>query len=87
MPVPGYDEGLLVMTCILADRPCPRLGRVGVVLPWWLPPVAASVPSDMMDMDLPCLWPRPLLPNAPPGDMGDRASPATEAAWSDWAGR
>jgi hypothetical protein len=53
--IPGYEEGLLDMTCILEDLPCPRVGRIGVVLPSWLPPVAASVPSDMIDIDLPCL--------------------------------
>lgn len=80
--VPGYEEGLLDVTCMLEDLPCPRAGRVGVALPLWLPPVAASVPSDMMDIDLPCLWPRPLLPAAPPvpGERGDRASPASEEA-------
>jgi hypothetical protein len=51
----GYDEGLFGMTCILADLPCPRFGRVGVTLPLWLPPTAASVPRDMMEIDLPCL--------------------------------
>lgn len=75
------------MTCRLAERPCPRVGRVGVALPLWLPPVAASVPSDMMEMDLPCLWPRPLLTKAPPGEMGDRASSAIDEACSDWTGR
>jgi hypothetical protein len=85
--VPGYEEDLFGTTCRLADLPCPRVGRVGVALPLWLPPVAASVPSDMIEMDLPCLWPLPLLPNAPPGDMGDRASPAIEEAWSEGAGR
>lgn len=83
----GYEEGLFGMTCILADLPCPRLGRVGVVLPLWLPPVAASVPSEMMDIDRPCLWLLPLLPKAAPGDAGERTSPATEAAWSECAGR
>lgn len=36
-----------------------------------------------MDIERPCLWPLPWLPNAPVGVMGDRTSPATEAACTD----
>lgn len=83
----GYEEGRMGITCMLEDLPCPRLGLVGVVLPWWLPPVAASVPREMMDMERPCLWPRPWLPNGPAGEAGEDMSPATEEACRDGAGR
>lgn len=57
----GYEFGLPGTTCRLADLPCPLAGRLMGIPLSWLASVAASVPREMMDTDLPCFCPPVLL--------------------------
>lgn len=71
----------------LPDLACPLTGLPGAVPVPLLASVAASVPMDMMDSDLPCLCPLVLLPNAPLGSAGGFPSPAVDGVFSESAGR
>jgi hypothetical protein len=83
----GYEFGLPGTTCRLADRPCPLAGRLIDMPLSWLTSVAASVPSDIIDSDLPCCCPPGLLPGATLGGTGDRRPPAVDGVCNDKAGR
>lgn len=74
-------------TCKLADRACPRAGRLGGPLG----SLGWSVPSDMIDSDLWCLCAcaGELLPLGRPAlcSAGERRSSAIEGVLRDKAGR
>jgi hypothetical protein len=85
--IPGYGFGLPGTICRLPDLACPLAGRPAVALRSRFVSVAASVPMDMMDSDLPCLCPLVLLPTTPFGGAGDLRSPVEEGVLSERAGR
>lgn len=84
--VPESGLGRPGMTWRLADLPCPRAGRREGARSW-LTSVAASVPRDMMDSDLPCVGLEAPLLRGPLGSTGERRSPADEGVCSERVGR
>jgi hypothetical protein len=84
---PGWELGLPGTICRLPDLACPLDVRLGDA-PLFRPvSVAASVPIDMMDSDLPCPCPLVLLPDAAFGGAGDLSSPVVEGVLRDSVGR